>query len=51
MFYMADDISSNIDNSHAATAQGTVQLRKASKTQQANSSLVQSQENLSSQIL
>ena len=37
---MADDISSNIDNSQAATAQATAQLRKAAKTQRANSSLV-----------
>ncbi|WZZ30812.1 hypothetical protein YC2023_014213 [Brassica napus] len=36
---MIDDISSNIDNSQAATAQATAQLRKASKTQRANSSL------------
>ncbi|CAG7891766.1 unnamed protein product [Brassica rapa] len=36
---MIDDISSNIDNSQAATAQATIQLRKASKTQRANSSL------------
>ncbi|KAL1213037.1 Syntaxin-21 [Cardamine amara subsp. amara] len=36
---MIDDISSNIDNSHAATSQATAQLRKASKTQRANSSL------------
>ncbi|KAF2611465.1 hypothetical protein F2Q70_00007523 [Brassica cretica] len=36
---MIDDISSNIDNSQAATAQATAQLRKAAKTQRANSSL------------
>ncbi|KAF3509678.1 hypothetical protein F2Q69_00000703 [Brassica cretica] len=37
---MIDDISSNIDNSQAATAQATAQLRKAAKTQRANSSLI-----------
>ncbi|CAN8256064.1 unnamed protein product [Cochlearia groenlandica] len=36
---MIDDISSSIDNAHAATAQATGQLRKASKTQRSNSSL------------
>ncbi|KAG6472862.1 hypothetical protein ZIOFF_070340 [Zingiber officinale] len=35
-----DDISSHIENSHAATAQGTIQLQKAAKTQKSNSSLV-----------
>ncbi|XP_010549840.1 PREDICTED: syntaxin-21 [Tarenaya hassleriana] len=34
-----DDISSNIENSHAATAQATTQLKKASKSQRSNSSL------------
>ncbi|CAH8381468.1 unnamed protein product [Eruca vesicaria subsp. sativa] len=36
---MIDDISSNIENSQAATAQAIAQLRIASKTQRANSSL------------
>ncbi|KAF3432652.1 hypothetical protein FNV43_RR23754 [Rhamnella rubrinervis] len=36
---MIDDISSNIENSHAATAQATTQLRKASKSQKTSSSL------------
>ncbi|GAA0146962.1 SNARE protein [Lithospermum erythrorhizon] len=36
---MIDDIGSNIDNSHAATAQGRAQLAKAAKTQRSNSSL------------
>lgn len=36
---MIDDIGSNIDNSHAATAQAKSQLAKASKTQRSNSSL------------
>ncbi|XP_010420385.1 PREDICTED: syntaxin-21 [Camelina sativa] len=36
---MIDDISSSIENSHAATTQATVQLRKAAKTQSSNSSL------------
>ncbi|CAH1425121.1 unnamed protein product [Lactuca virosa] len=36
---MIDDIGSNIENSHAATAQARVQLSKASKTQKANSSM------------
>lgn len=36
---MIDDIGSNIENSHAATAQAKSQLVKASKTQRANSSL------------
>ncbi|AED92345.1 Syntaxin-21 [Arabidopsis thaliana] len=36
---IVDDISSNLDNSHAATTQATVQLRKAAKTQRSNSSL------------
>ncbi|XP_042444633.1 syntaxin-22-like [Zingiber officinale] len=35
-----DDISSHIENSHAATAQGTIQLQKAAKTQKSNSSLM-----------
>ncbi|XP_057463746.1 syntaxin-22-like [Actinidia eriantha] len=34
-----DDISSNIENSHAATAQASSQLAKASKIQSSNSSL------------
>lgn len=37
---MIDDIGSNIENSHAATAQAKSQLAKASKTQRSNSSLV-----------
>ncbi|KAL2965852.1 hypothetical protein AAZX31_16G084800 [Glycine max] len=36
---MIDDIGSNIENSHAATAQAKSQLSKASKTQRSNSSL------------
>ncbi|XP_004251019.1 syntaxin-22 [Solanum lycopersicum] len=36
---MIDDIGSNIENSHAATAQGRTQLAKAAKTQRSNSSL------------
>ncbi|GFY83951.1 syntaxin/t-SNARE family protein [Actinidia rufa] len=36
---MIDDISSNIENSHAATTQATSQLAKASKIQRSNSSL------------
>ncbi|XP_073020483.1 syntaxin-22-like [Primulina eburnea] len=36
---MIDDISSNIEGSHAATAQGKTQLVKAAKTQRSNSSL------------
>ncbi|KAF9609432.1 hypothetical protein IFM89_016232 [Coptis chinensis] len=36
---MIDDIDSNIESSHAATAQGTSHLVKASKTQKSNSSL------------
>ncbi|GLT57791.1 hypothetical protein SLA2020_307400 [Shorea laevis] len=36
---MIDDISSNVESSHAATAQGTSQLEKASKMQRANSSM------------
>lgn len=36
----ADDIGSNIEGSHAATAQGKSQLAKAAKTQRSNSSLV-----------
>ncbi|OIV94444.1 hypothetical protein TanjilG_25506 [Lupinus angustifolius] len=36
---MIDDIGSNIENSHAATAQAKSQLAKASKTQKSNSSL------------
>lgn len=39
-FHFADDIGSNIENSHAATAQAKSQLAKASKTQRSNSSLV-----------
>ncbi|KAK4486535.1 hypothetical protein RD792_009219 [Penstemon davidsonii] len=37
---MIDDIGSNIEGSHAATAQGKSQLVKAAKTQRSNSSLV-----------
>nr|XP_048326341.1 syntaxin-22 isoform X2 [Ziziphus jujuba var. spinosa] len=36
---MIDDISSNIENSHAATTEATTQLAKASKSQRASSSL------------
>nr|DAD43078.1 TPA_asm: hypothetical protein HUJ06_001308 [Nelumbo nucifera] len=36
---MIDEIDSNIENSHAATAQAKAQLAKASKTQRSNSSL------------
>ncbi|KAL9230671.1 hypothetical protein vseg_005992 [Gypsophila vaccaria] len=36
---MIDDIGSNLENAHAATAQGRTQLAKASKTQKSNSSL------------
>lgn len=36
---MIDDIGSNIENSHAATAQAKSQLVKAAKTQRSNSSL------------
>ncbi|KDP39517.1 hypothetical protein JCGZ_02537 [Jatropha curcas] len=36
---MIDDIGSNIENSHAATAQATSQLAKASKIQRSNSSM------------
>ncbi|OIW10681.1 hypothetical protein TanjilG_16053 [Lupinus angustifolius] len=36
---MIDDIGSNIENSHVATAQAKSQLAKASKTQRSNSSL------------
>nr|ARQ31701.1 vacuolar SNARE SYP22 [Petunia x hybrida] len=36
---MIDDIGSNIENSHASTAQGRSQLAKAAKTQRSNSSL------------
>ncbi|XP_040866134.1 syntaxin isoform X1 [Glycine max] len=38
-FHFVDDIGSNIENSHAATAQAKSQLAKASKTQRSNSSL------------
>ncbi|XP_040866260.1 syntaxin-22 isoform X1 [Glycine max] len=38
-FHFVDDIGSNIENSHAATAQAKSQLSKASKTQRSNSSL------------
>ncbi|XLR35640.1 hypothetical protein S83_063540, partial [Arachis hypogaea] len=37
---MIDDIGSNIEQSHAATAQARSQLAKASKTQRSNSSLM-----------
>ncbi|XP_009767743.1 syntaxin-22-like [Nicotiana sylvestris] len=36
---MIDDIGSNVENAHAATAQGRSQLAKAAKTQRSNSSL------------
>ncbi|KAI3687614.1 hypothetical protein L1987_81314 [Smallanthus sonchifolius] len=36
---MIDDIGSNIENSHAATAQARTHLAKASKTQRSNSSM------------
>ncbi|CAL5405595.1 unnamed protein product [Camellia sinensis] len=36
---MIDDISSNIESSHAGTAQATCQLAKASKIQRSNSSM------------
>ncbi|XP_027101583.1 syntaxin-22 isoform X1 [Coffea arabica] len=36
---MIDDIGSNIENAHAATAQGKSQLAKAAKTQKSNTSL------------
>ncbi|XP_058072551.1 syntaxin-22-like isoform X2 [Magnolia sinica] len=36
---MIDDIESNVDGSHAATAQAKSQLTKAAKTQRSNSSL------------
>ncbi|KAK1430493.1 hypothetical protein QVD17_13271 [Tagetes erecta] len=36
---MIDDIGSNIENSHAATAQGKSHLAKASKAQRSNSSM------------
>ncbi|URD97446.1 syntaxin [Musa troglodytarum] len=35
-----DDINTHIENSHAATAQGKTQLKKAAKTQKSNSSLM-----------
>ncbi|XP_021899695.1 syntaxin-22 [Carica papaya] len=37
---MIDDIGSNIESSHSATAQGTTQLAKASKIQRSNSSMI-----------
>lgn len=39
-FHFVDDIGSNIEHSHEATAQAKSQLSKASKTQRSNSSLV-----------
>ncbi|CAL5408088.1 unnamed protein product [Camellia sinensis] len=39
---MIDDISSNIESSHAGTAQATCQLAKASKIQRSNSSMYMS---------
>ncbi|XP_027155951.1 syntaxin-22-like isoform X1 [Coffea eugenioides] len=36
---MIDDIGSNVENAHAATAQGKSQLAKAAKTQKSNTSL------------
>lgn len=38
--FFSDDFSSNIENSHSATAQAASQLLKASKLQKSNSSLV-----------
>ncbi|CAL9164415.1 syntaxin-22-like isoform X1 [Musa acuminata AAA Group] len=35
-----DDVNTHIENSHAATAQGKTQLKKAAKTQKSNSSLM-----------
>ncbi|CAL9052322.1 unnamed protein product [Musa banksii] len=35
-----DDVNTHIENSHAATAQGKTQLKKAAKTQKSNSSLL-----------
>lgn len=46
MCVLADDVSSHIDNSHAATTQATAQLRKAAKTQRSNSSLVRTKKTL-----
>jgi len=40
LILFADDIGSNIEGSHAATAQAKSQLAKAAKTQRSNSSLV-----------
>ena len=40
VLFSADDIGSNVENAHAATAQGRSQLAKAAKTQRSNSSLV-----------
>ena len=40
MLFLSDDISSNIESSHASTAQATTQLAKASKLQKSSSSLV-----------
>ena len=39
-FCFVDDIGTNIENSHAATAQAKSQLVKAAKIQRSNSSLV-----------
>lgn len=41
-FHFADDIGSNIEHSHEATAQAKSELVKASKTQRSSSSLVYS---------
>ncbi|WOK98318.1 syntaxin-22-like [Canna indica] len=35
-----DDINTHVENSHAATQQGKIQLKKAAKTQKSNSSLM-----------
>jgi len=40
ILFSADEIGSNVENAHAATAQGRSQLAKAAKTQRSNSSLV-----------
>lgn len=40
LIFLSDDIGSNVENAHAATAQGKSQLAKAAKTQRSNSSLV-----------
>jgi syntaxin 7 len=40
VYFLADDIDSNIENAAAATSQAKTHLAKASKTQKSNSSLV-----------